>query len=78
MRAWVKQEMGFACCDEHWMLYENVESLYHKPETKITSMLALLELKENKNLKKKTQKAVFKMLEKNLNGIFSLFKISLP
>ena len=53
MVGWGKEGIGIkksTCCDEYWVLYGNVESLYCTPETKLHSMLTSWNL--NENLKK--------------------------
>ena len=36
IRRWGLRIKEYTCCDEHWMLYGSVESLYYTPETYIT------------------------------------------
>ena len=55
---WVKQVMGikeYTCCDEQWVIYGDVGSLYCTPETNITLLLTNWNL--SKNFFKKSQKA---------------------
>ena len=47
-RGWAKWVMDIkedTCCDEHWVLYVNDESLNSTPETNITLYVSQLEFK---------------------------------